>query len=100
MNYKEITKTTYNTYPNKFDSYFQKSFDNYTKPSANLFLKNLNGKNILDLGSGPGNDAKYFKDKGFNVHCVDISEQMIRLCKEKGLKAEVMDIENLKLNQL
>src|SRR3989344_2585771 len=99
MNYKEITKTTYNTYPNKFDSYFQKSFDNYTKPSANLFLKNLNGKNILDLGSGPGNDAKYFKDKGFNVHCVDISEQMIRLCKEKGLKAEVMDIENLKLNQ-
>jgi len=25
----------------------------------------LNGKNILDLGSGPGNDAKYFKDKGF-----------------------------------
>jgi SAM-dependent methyltransferase len=47
------------------------------------------------LGYGPGRDAICFQNKGFDVTCVDISTEMIKLCKEKGLKAFVMDFENL-----
>ena len=60
-----------------------------------LFLKNLKGGNILDLGSGPGRDALFFKERGFNPVCVDISSKMVKVCRSKGLDACLMDIENL-----
>ena len=99
MDYKEITKQAYNEYHEKFDSYFQNSFDKYVEREAELFIKNLKGKKILDLGSGPGNQALYFKNKGFDILCIDNSEEMIKLCRQKGLKAEVMDIEYLNLSE-
>lgn len=99
MNYKEITKHAYDTYPKEFDSFFQESFDNYVIEMAGLFVKNLKGKKILDLGSGPGNQALYFKKKGFDVLCIDNSKEMIRLCREKNLRAELIDIEDLDLKE-
>ena len=93
-NYKEATKRLYDRYAKKYE----KNTRNYTKYIENelqLFLKNLKGKRILDLGSGPGRDSLYFKNRGFGSLCIDFSEKMIGLCKEKGLEAKVMDIEKL-----
>ncbi len=52
---------------------------------------------ILDIGCGPGRDAKYFTELGFNVTGLDISEKMIELAKREVPNADfmVMDIENL-----
>lgn len=96
MDYKTETVRAYNTYPEKYDVWFNESFS-YFKDRADAFISYLAGKKIVDLGSGPGNHAEYFKKKGFNVLCIDISEAMIKLCKRKGLKAEIMDIEDLQL---
>ena len=93
-NYKEATKRLYDRYAKKYE----KNTKNYTKYIENelqLFLENLKGKRILDLGSGPGRDSLYFKSGGFEPLCIDFSEKMVQLCKEKGLEAKVMDIEKL-----
>lgn len=56
-----------------------------------LYLKNENKEELLDIGCGAGQYAKYFKDRGLDVTCIDISSEMIEACKEKDLKAFVMD---------
>ncbi|UJF35845.1 class I SAM-dependent methyltransferase [Paenibacillus hexagrammi] len=58
------------------------------------------GRRVLDLGSGPGQQAMYLQDHGCEVHCVDLSDEMVRICKEKGLEATVMDFYSLDLEQL
>jgi len=97
-NYKEETKKTYDKYSSDFDLKFKKHFDGYLLSFANFFINNLSGKDVLDLGSGPGNHAVYFKEKGLDVLCLDISEKMIEKCQEKGLKGIVGDIESLSLD--
>lgn len=95
MNYKKETIKAYDTYPKLFDKKFGEHFE-YVKKDADAFIKELKGKRILDLGSGPGNHALYFKKKGFDVLCLDFSDEMLKLCKKKGLKTIKMDIEKLK----
>ncbi|NHW34493.1 class I SAM-dependent methyltransferase [Paenibacillus aceris] len=65
----------------------------------NLFLARLNrssqengsGKRVLDLGSGPGHQADYLRAQGCDVVCIDLSDEMVAICREKGLEAFVMD---------
>ena len=58
------------------------------------YLKNSN--TILDLGCGPGNNAKLLKDKNknFQIVGVDLSEKMIELARETvpGVTFQVSDI--------
>ena len=46
---------------------------------------------LLEIGAGPGHDAKFFQDSGLEVTCIDLSPNMVALCKDKGLDAHVMD---------
>jgi ubiquinone/menaquinone biosynthesis C-methylase UbiE len=41
------------------------------------------GDKILELNSGTGLDAVFFAEKGFDVHCTDLSERMIGQIKLK-----------------
>lgn len=50
---------------------------------------------ILELGAGPGRDGLYFQENQFDVVCVDMSSEMVRLCQEKGLDARRMDVREL-----
>ncbi len=97
MDYKNKTKGAYDKYAEKFDQKFGEHFEFWVKKEADLFLENLEGMKIVDLGSGPGNHAAYFKENGCDVLCVDLSEEMMKICRQKGLKAQAMDIENLQL---
>jgi len=95
MDNKVETKKAYELYANKFDIKFEQHFLDFVRMEADIFIQNLNGIRILDLGSGPGNHAKYFKEKGLDILCLDYSFPMARLCKAKGLSSLVMDIESL-----
>ncbi len=45
---------------------------------------------ILEIGCGEGNTTKRLEEKyGFDVSAIDISEEMVRIAKEKGLKADI-----------
>lgn len=59
------------------------------------YLENEHRGELLDIGCGAGQYAKYFKNKGLDVTCIDISSEMIRACEEKGLEARVMDFYSL-----
>lgn len=63
------------------------------------FLASLDGreKKVLDLGSGPGHQAVYLRENGCDVTCIDLSEEMIGICREKGFEALVMDFYDLNL---
>lgn len=97
MDYKSETQRAYDTYPERFGEYLGNYFNKYLAPTADAFIHCVRGPKVLDLGSAGGDHAAYFRDKGLEMHCVDLSPEMIRLCREKGLSAEVMDMENLSL---
>ena len=98
MDYKEINRIVYNKYATKFEEK-TKDFIPFIIDDMELFIQKLSGKKILDLGSGPGRDALFFKGKGLFPVCIDNSEVMIGLCKKKGLNAQMMDIENLQFEK-
>jgi SAM-dependent methyltransferase len=50
---------------------------------------------LLEVGAGPGVHARFFAGAGLDVTCTDLSPEHVRLCREKGLKAEVMDFLSL-----
>jgi SAM-dependent methyltransferase len=64
---------------------------------ADRFMALLPGKRVLDLGAGSGPHAAYFQSHGLDVLCIDLSHGMVDLCRKKGLKAEVGDLEMLEL---
>jgi len=92
--YKEINRIVYDKYAGQFED-FTKDHLEHILEDANLFLDSLNGNKILDLGSGPGRDSLFFKESGFKPVCLDISKEMIKLCREKSLMGVIGDLENL-----
>jgi len=68
-------------------------------------LGNINGKRILDIGSGSGNAALYLAKKGGIVTSIDIAPELIKGCKFRAQKNEltvdfqVMDAQYLKFTE-
>lgn len=58
-------------------------------------LKQENKKSLLEIGAGTGKDSKFFKDNGLEVNAVDLSSEMVKLCREKGIEAQQLDFYNL-----
>ena len=62
------------------------------------FLERLQAENVsslLEIGAGPGQTGQFFQDGGLAVVCTDLSPEMVRLCRAKGLEAYVMDFLHL-----
>lgn len=106
--YKEKTTAAYNKHPDFYAKKFEGLFELERRPEFERFigllpLREPNGNGftrryILDLGCGAGEHAAYFTKRGLGVTCVDISEEMVKRCKDRGLDACVMDIEDLKFD--
>ena len=58
-------------------------------------LKKEDKRTLLDIGAGTGVHGEFFRDRGLDVTCTDLSPAMIERCREKGLTAHVMDFLNL-----
>ena len=93
--YKKKTIGAYDRYPDAFDNKFERHFRAYVRADADDFIGLLPGRAIVDLGAGPGNHAAYFKERGLEVLCVDLSDEMLRRCRAKGLPAVKADVEDL-----
>jgi len=89
------TIETYDANAKEFEEETKDYLGNYIIQDAELFLKKIKGKNILDIGSGAGRDALFFKEKGFSPVCIDLSKTMVALCKKKGLITYQMDMEQI-----
>lgn len=90
----------------------RRAYDNYLQDEANhhneipvwhtelraAFLEMImaEGKQtLLDIGAGMGDDAKFFEEHGFAVTAIDLSGEMIKRCKEQGLRAFEYDLYDL-----
>src|SRR5436305_11462127 len=61
-----------------------------------LQLLQAGAKNtLLEIGAGPGKDSLYFQENGLQVVSTDLSPEMVKRCREKGLTAYVMDFLHL-----
>lgn len=59
-------------------------------------LRQEQKQTLLEIGAGTGIDGKFFQEQGLEVTCTDLSPEMIRLCRQKGLTAYVMDFGDLR----
>lgn len=58
------------------------------------FLRRLQAENLaslLEIGAGTGQAGRFFQEAGLKVVCTDLSPEMVRLCRGKGLEAYEMD---------
>lgn len=88
---KERLRETYNRYANERDGAKMApwKFKERQQYMQSILEDDLNS--ILELGSGTGRDGLYFKENHFEVVCADLSDEMVRICREKGLDARRMD---------
>jgi len=93
--YKLSTMNAYREHAKKYSEKYKELADTNRRAEFNRFIDLISGKNILDMGCGSGDHAVYFKSKGLDVTCIDLSEEMIRICRMKGLNAQVMDMETM-----
>ncbi len=58
------------------------------------FLRRLQAENVaslLEIGAGTGQAGLFFQEGGLKVVCTDLSLEMVRYCRAKGLEAYEMD---------
>jgi len=58
-------------------------------------LKTREAETLLELGPGTGKDSLFFQEQGLQVTAADLSPEMVRFCREKGVDAHVMDFMKL-----
>ncbi len=90
----KITIHTYDKMAKEYDEETVDFWDRFPRTFLDKFTELAKHK-VLDVGSGPGRDGLLLKEKGLEVTCLDASEEMIKLCRERGLDAVVGDFTTL-----
>lgn len=88
-------KDTYNLLAGKWAQNHWNNHYNYCDDFLNIMVAQLGeGKKILDIGCGSGEDCKFFADKKINAIGIDFSEQLINEAKKRFPSGNflVMDI--------
>ncbi len=64
---------------------------------VDFFIRNLNGRRILDVGCGPGRDTRHFSDHGFEVIGIDMAHNFLKIASRNAPNARFikMDMRNL-----
>lgn len=86
---------SYNKYAQERDTYKKEAWKIEERANFLALLQSKNKRSLLEMGAGPGHDSKFFQDTGLAVTCIDLSPEMIKLCQQKGLSAQVMDMTDL-----
>jgi SAM-dependent methyltransferase len=86
---------SYNKYARERDTYTMDTWKVEERANFLALLQSKNKSSLLEIGAGTGRDSKFFQDMGLAVTCLDLSPEMIKLCQQKGLSAQLMDMTNL-----
>ena len=89
------TVETYNKCGGEYDEKTADFWDRFPSDMLGQFVGLLSGKQVLDIGSGPGRDGRLLQERGCEVTCVDASTYMVTLCRARGLIALEGDILSL-----
>ena len=86
---------SYNNHARERDTYTMEAWKVEERANFLTLLQSRSKMSLLEIGAGTGTDSKFFQDTGMNVTCIDLSPEMINLCRQKGLSAQVMDMTDL-----
>ena len=76
----------------KFGEKFRGAED-YVKERQRLYGERFRGlDNVLDIGCGRGEMLDVLKEAGVNSHGIDLSEENVTLCRNRGLEAAKADL--------
>ncbi len=86
MDIKVLNKDSYNKNADEWTNKY--SLNNYThshleKPAMLKILGDIKGKDIICIGCGGGEEANLLSKRGANVVGFDMSEELIKIAKEK-----------------
>jgi SAM-dependent methyltransferase len=59
------------------------------------YAKSENKNSLLEIGAGTGVDSRFFMDCGLRVTAIDLSSEMVKLCKEKNIESYEQDFYNI-----
>jgi len=93
-----VVAKTIKTYEELAEDYYKTHFDiNEIKTIADFFIQNLKGQKILDIGCGPGRDAKYFSEHDLEVTGIDLTFNFVKMASQNVPNAKFMqmDMRNL-----
>lgn len=94
MTDQDAVTTTIQTYEATAEDYYRTRFDiNEIKDIADFFLQNLKGKKILDIGCGPGRDAKYFSEHGLEVTGIDLTTNFLKIAFQNVPNAKFLQMD-------
>jgi ubiquinone/menaquinone biosynthesis C-methylase UbiE len=93
-----VVAKTIKTYEEFAEDYYKTHFDiNEIKNIADFFIQNLKGEKVLDIGCGPGRDAKYFSEHNLEVTGIDLTSNFVKMASQNVPNAKFMqmDMRNL-----
>jgi SAM-dependent methyltransferase len=93
--FKENLKKYYNTEADLRNKYIMEEWKIRIRGNFYNLIKSENKITLLELGAGAGYDSQFFLNNGLNVVATDISSEMVKSCKEKGIEAYELDFYNL-----
>jgi SAM-dependent methyltransferase len=92
--WKKIKKNlvrTYDRYAKERTGAKKQSWKRRERKEFLLYLQKEKKKTLLEIGAGTGSDSLYFQRHNLDVTAIDISPEMVRFCKKRGLRAFVFD---------
>jgi ubiquinone/menaquinone biosynthesis C-methylase UbiE len=98
MTNKNVVARTIQAYEETAEDYQKTHFDiNEIKNIIDFFIRHSKGQKILDIGCGPGRDAKYFSKQGLDVTGIDLTSNFIKMASKNAPNAifKQMDMRNL-----
>ncbi|MEZ4518484.1 MAG: methyltransferase domain-containing protein [Chloroflexota bacterium] len=85
-------RTAYDSRANERDGLTYQDWKAAERQAFLELLRQENRQSLLEIGAGPGRDSLFFQEQGLTVTAVDLSPEMVTLCRTKGLDARVMDV--------
>ncbi len=96
--YASVASELKRAYDSKAEERDRKPVQGWRQALWAEFLRRLQSENLtslLEIGAGTGQAGLFFQEGGLKVVCTDLSPEMVRLCRAKGLEAYEMDFLHL-----
>ncbi len=92
---KESLKSVYDSHAGKRNSSERPDWKNRERSYALQTFRDNGCARLLEIGAGTGQDSLFFLKNGLHVHAIDLSEEHVKLCQDKGIPASTMDADNM-----
>jgi len=79
----------YNQWSSTYDQEENKTRD-LEKIACEQILANIHAESIIELGCGTGKNTAWLAEKATHLTCIDLSENMMAIAKEKTIKNNVV----------